>query len=129
MKRFSLTILGVLLMVSLGFANGQKDEAAPSDSTQTIRMVLKDFSPSDEVNARFLKNVEAGFETWSGKKIHIEAVQMPEGAYAEKLNLMLLGGDIPDLIYFQGGDEVISNQGLLVNLNDYAKSSEVMNKP
>ena len=128
MKRFSLTILGVLLMVSLGFANGQKDEAAPSDSTPTIRMVLKDFSPSEEVNAQFLKNVEAGFETWSGKKIHIEAVQMPEGAYAEKLNLMLLGGDIPDLIYFQGGDEVISNQGLLVDLNDYAKSSEIMNK-
>ena len=128
MKRISLTILGVLLMASLGFANGQNDESASSDSGQTIKMVLKDFSPSDEVNTQFLRNVEAGFEAWSGKKINIEAVQMPEGAYAEKLNLMLLGGEIPDLIYFQGGDEVISNQGLLVDLNNYVKSSDTMEK-
>ena len=56
----------------------------------------------------------------------MELVSVPEGAYGEKLTLMLLGGDIPDLIYFQGGDEVIANQGLLVDLTSYIAKSDIM---
>lgn len=129
MKQISLTIFILMLSASLGFAGGQNETApSASDEEPTIRLALKDFSLSEEVNVRYLRNIESGFETWAGKKIHLEVVQMPEGAYAEKLNLMLLSGDIPDLIYFQGGDEVISNQGLLVNINDYAENSEIMQK-
>jgi putative aldouronate transport system substrate-binding protein len=127
MKRLGIAFLILMMVSSFGFAGGQKDAApASSGDVTTIRFVLKDLSPAEEVNLQYLRNVEAGFEAWSGKKIRLEAVQMPEGAYAEKLNLMLLGGDIPDLIYFQGGDEVIANQGLLVDLNEYVKGSKIM---
>jgi len=39
---------------------------------------------------------------------------------------MLLGGDVPDIIYFQGGDEQMANQGLLEDLTPYIANSEVI---
>ena len=59
-----------------------------------------------------------------GTKVKIELVEMPSGNYAEKLNLMLLGKDIPDIIYFQGGDLQISQQGLLEDLTPYIEKSK-----
>ncbi|RKX77270.1 MAG: sugar ABC transporter substrate-binding protein [Spirochaetes bacterium] len=127
MKRILLSSLILILSVSSIFAGGAQDEAPmQSDDVTTIRIVGKDFSPSDEVNLQHLRNIEAGFEKATGEKIKLELVSVPEGAYGEKLNLMIMAGDIPDLIYFQGGDEVIANQGLLVDLTDYVKNSAVM---
>ena len=118
MKRLNITILMLIVLASFGFAGGQSESdpapAAAADEVQTIRIVGKEFTDSDPANVQHLLNIKAGFEDWSGKKIKLELVPMPEGAYAEKLNLMLLGGDIPDLIYFQGGDEVIANQAFLL---------------
>lgn len=112
------------------FAGGQKDSSSASGSDQipTIRIVGKDFSPADDINIQFLKKVEAGLEEYAGQKVHLELVKVPDGAYKEKLNLMLMGGDIPDLIYFQGGDEAIAKQGLLVDLKPYVDKSSVMQK-
>lgn len=125
MKR--LTIGLVFLIVAMGlFATGAQEEETMSGGVIPIRIAAKDFSPSEPVNIAHLRNIEAGFEAYSGKKIALELMTIPEGAYAEKLNLMLLGGDIPDLVYFQGGDEVISNQGLLTDLGPYVADSDVM---
>ena len=88
--------------------------------------MLKTFPASDPSNIAHLRQIESAFEAYSGEKIALELMPVPEGAYAEKVNLMLLAGDIPDLIYFQGGDEVISNQGLLVDLGPYIEKSSVM---
>ena len=126
MKRLLLTGLVLLLAVGGVFA-GASEEAQPADDGVTaIRIVGKDFNPSDAWNNDHLRQIEAAFEEYSGKKIALELTQVAEGAYSELLNLMLLGGDIPDLIYFQGGDEVIANQGLLVDLGPYVASSDVM---
>jgi len=127
MKKILLSGLIMILAVSGLFAGGAQEEAAAADNgVTTIRIVAKDFSPDLAENVQHLANIEAGFEAATGKKVKLELVSVPEGAYGEKLNLMLLGGDIPDLIYFQGGDEVIANQGLLVDLTDYIAGSDVM---
>ena len=128
MKRFLITLLMMTLLVSLVFVGCKKKEEVPavSQEVQTIRIVGKDFSPTEDINIQFLEKVEAGFEAYSGQKVTLELVQVPDGGYAEKLNLMLMGGDIPDLIYFQGGDEAVSKQGLLVNLQSYVDNSKVM---
>ncbi len=129
MKRFWITLLILVVMSGLVFAGGQKDSSSSvtaGNEVTTIRIVGKDFSPTEDVNLLFLKKVQAGFETYSGQKVNLELVQVPDGAYAEKLNLMLMGGDIPDLIYFQGGDEAVSKQGLLVDLTEYVAGSKVM---
>ncbi len=127
MKRFLVTLLILVVMSGLVFAGGAKEtKTASSDEVTTIRIVGKDFSPTEEINLQFLEKVQAGFEAYSGQKVNLELVQVPDGGYAEKLNLMLMGGDIPDMIYFQGGDEAVSKQGLLVDLEDYVANSKVM---
>ncbi|MCD6397398.1 MAG: extracellular solute-binding protein [Spirochaetaceae bacterium] len=127
MKRFLVTLLILVVMSGLVFAGGAKEtKTASSDEVTTIRIVGKDFSPTEEINLQFLEKVQAGFEAYSGQKVNLELVQVPDGGYAEKLNLMLMGGDIPDLIYFQGGDEAVSKQGLLVDLKPYVDNSKVM---
>ena len=129
MKRFFITLLVLVLMSGLVFAGGAQEKspaAAAGDEVPTIRIIGKDFSPTEDVNIQFLRKVEAGFEEYSGQKVKLELVKIPDGAYQEKLNLMLMGGDIPDLIYFQGGDEAVSKQGLLVDLKPYVDKSKVM---
>lgn len=126
MKKILLSGLMTLLALSGLFAGGAQEETTSADGATVIRIVAKDFSPDQAENIQHLANIEAGFEAATGKKVKLELVSVPEGAYGEKLNLMLLGGDIPDLIYFQGGDEVIANQGLLVDLSDYIAGSDVM---
>jgi putative aldouronate transport system substrate-binding protein len=78
----------------------------------TIRIVLKDLVTTNPVDVAHIERIEAAMASM-GTEIEIEIVDLPSAGYAEKLNLMLLSGDIPDLIYFQGGDEQIANQGLL----------------
>lgn len=126
MKKKVLALLTLLTLTSALFAGGAQEEAPVQDGVVSIKIVAKDFPDTDPANIAHLRNIEAGFEAYSGQKIALELVSVPEGAYGEKLNLMLLAGNIPDLIYFQGGDEVISKQGLLVDLGPYVKSSEVM---
>ncbi|MCK5200487.1 MAG: extracellular solute-binding protein, partial [Spirochaetales bacterium] len=129
MKRFLITLLVLVVMSGLVFAGGGKEEgtaAAAGDEIPTIRIHGKDFSPTEDVNIQFLRKVEAGFEAYSGQKVNLELIKVPDGAYAEKLNLTLMSGDIPDLIYFQGGDEAVSKQGLLVDLTSYVAKSKIM---
>ena len=46
-----------------------------------------------------------------GTDIDIQIVAIATSSYADKLSALLLGGDIPDLIYFQGGDQKMVEQG------------------
>ncbi|MCK5671839.1 MAG: extracellular solute-binding protein [Spirochaetales bacterium] len=117
----------VLLMVLPGlFAGGAKEEMPAEDGVTTISIVAMEFPMSDPINAAHVKQIEEGFEAFSGKKIAIEMVPISDSGYAENLNLMILGGNIPDLIYFQGGDEVIANQGLLMDFGPYVEKSKIM---
>lgn len=114
-----------VLVTGILFA-GAEQEMQPEESAAVIRIVCKDVSESNPWDKVHLDNITAGFSEYVGEEVVLEFVDMPEGAYAEKLNLMLLGGDIPDLIYFQGGDEAISQQGILEDLTPYAADSEIM---
>ncbi len=125
MKRLVAILVVCVLVTGSLFAGGaqevKKEEAAP-----VIRIVAKDVSASNAWDQAHLENIMEGFSAYVGKDVQLEFVDVPEGAYAEKLNLMLLSGDIPDLIYFQGGDEAISQQGILEDLTPYVKDSSVM---
>jgi len=84
--------------------------AAPT----VLRVVIKDVLESNPMDAAHVERIEAAMAA-QGTEIDIQLVELPAGGYADKLNLMLLSGDIPDLIYFQGGDEQIANQDLLLD--------------
>ena len=77
-----------------------------------VRVVIKDVVNTNPDDVAHMERIEAAMAA-QGNPIDIQLIDLPASGYADKLNLMLLSGDIPDLIYFQGGDEQISSQGLL----------------
>ncbi len=81
-----------------------------------VRIVMKDLLTSNPDDVAHIARIEEGLRA-QGHDIALEIIDLPSEGYAEKLNLMLLSGDIPDLIYFQGGDEQIAQQGVLQDLN------------
>lgn len=89
----------------------------------TVRIVMKDLLTSNPEDVAHIERIQAALAE-RGHDISIEIVDLPSEGYAEKLNLMLLSGDIPDLIYFQGGDEQISSQGVLQDLNPLIAGTE-----
>lgn len=124
MKRVMMFLIVLLMVTGMIFSTGVQEKTSSTDKEVVIELMAKDFS--DDWTLDHLKNIEKGFEEYSGKKIQFNVLPTPEGAYAEKLNLMLLSGEIPDLIYFQGGDETAAAQGLLTDLRPFIEKSEVM---
>lgn len=90
-----------------------------------VRVVLKDLSTSNPDDVAHIERIEAAMAA-QGNEIDIQIVDLPASGYADKLNLMLLSGDIPDLIYFQGGDEQIANQGLLEDWRPWIEGTEYL---
>lgn len=80
-----------------------------------IRVVSKDFVSSNPDDVKHIKRIEDALRA-QGTDLTIEMVDLPSSGYADKLSVMLLSGDIPDLIYFQGGDAKMVEQGVLEDL-------------
>ncbi len=89
-----------------------------------VRFLMKDFD-SDPNVAAFIALVEKGMAA-AGTPVSIEVLKTPAGNYAEKIGLMVMSGDIPDLIYFQGGDDKLSTQGVLEDLRPYVAKSKYL---
>lgn len=104
-------------------SSGGDSPAAQSEPVK-IRAVIKDVSASNPLYAKYFDDLEAQLLEHEGLNVEIELVELAQGNYAENLNLLLLGGDIPDLIYFQGGDQPIAEQGLLEDLRPYIENSK-----
>ncbi|WVT77341.1 extracellular solute-binding protein (plasmid) [Sinorhizobium chiapasense] len=84
----------------------------------TIRVVSKDLVTSNPDDVKLMKAYEEALKA-KGTDIHIQIVDLPSSGYADKLSAMLLSGDIPDLIYFQGGDAKMAEQGVLEDWNNW----------
>lgn len=127
MKKSIATIIALVAIVAIGvqsaWATGTK-EAAPGAPAgpATVRLVLKDLD-TDPNAAQFIDLIEKGMAE-AGMNVDIEIVKIPAGNYAEKLALMIMSGDVPDLIYFQGGDEKLAAQGILEDLRPYVNKSK-----
>ncbi|MGV8980192.1 extracellular solute-binding protein [Clostridium sp.] len=118
-----LAIISVMSLVSCKSKTSNTVEQNSSTEQVVVRMVMKDVSPKDPISQKYIGLIEKAMAE-EGTKVKIQLVEMPSGNYAEKLNLMLLGKDIPDIIYFQGGDLQISQQGLLEDLTPYIEKSK-----
>ena len=87
-----------------------------------VRLVLKDLDTDPNAPA-FIELIEKGMAA-AGTPVDIELVKVPQGNYAEKVSLMIMSGDVPDLIYFQGGDDQLAAQGVLEDLRPYIDKSK-----
>mgnify|MGYP002638572750 CR=1 FL=1 len=102
----------------------QQPEKTTADGEKiTLRIVLKDVSPEDPTYQEWLKQFNEGLDA-AGIGAQLELVSLQSGTYSENLALLLNSGDIPDIIYFQGGDEEFAlNQKILEDLTPYIEKS------
>lgn len=93
------------------------------DSPVKVSIITKDVDPTDEDIQTLIKEMEKGLAA-ENKFIEIEYLESPAGTYGESVPLAFRTGQIsPDIIYFQGGDLPITNDGLLEDLTSYIDSS------
>jgi putative aldouronate transport system substrate-binding protein len=84
----------------------------------TIRLVSKDLLTTNPPDVAHIQRIEEALKA-HGTDLDIQIVDLPSASYADSLSTMLLSGDIPDLIYFQGGDAKMADQGILEDLNPW----------
>lgn len=103
-----------------------EDEKKPAEVAKptTIKVVFKDDGPSNPVAVSYYEKIAEGLKKDLDLDVEFELIEVAQGDYAEKLNLLLYSGEIPDLIYFQGADKQIADQGLLEDLIPYIEDSE-----
>ncbi len=129
-------ILAILLasVMSLGVLagcgkDGGKDPGSSGEAIGTkespvkVSIVLKDVNPTDENIPEMVEAIEKGLEA-KGSYIDLEFIEAPTGTYKEAVPLAFRTGQIsPDIIYFQGGDDAIANDGMLEDLSSYIENS------
>jgi putative aldouronate transport system substrate-binding protein len=92
--------------------------AAPT----VIRMVSKDLLTTNPADVAHIERIEQALAA-KGTEIDIQLIDLPSSGYPDALSIMLLSGDIPDLIYFQGGDAKMVEQGILEDLTPWIEKS------
>jgi putative aldouronate transport system substrate-binding protein len=113
MRKFAIAAFAALMILcTLGAVAAQAK----------VRFIMKDFDADPNVDA-FIALVEKGMAA-AGTPVDIQVLKTPAGNYAEKLGLMVMSGDIPDLMYFQGGDDRLALQGALEDLRPYVDKSK-----
>lgn len=144
MKKISLIlVVAVLTMVLAACTSGSKtpnNNGTPSNQPSatkdpaetnppanadpvTLKIVYKDEGTANPVSVQFFSALEKALLADANLNVKFELVDLAQGSYAENLNLLLLGGTIPDIIYFQGGDQQMAQQGLLEDLRPYIEKS------
>jgi len=122
-KKIVVSLLGLGLGLS---TSAQVLETVSAQEPVTIRVAYKDDGPSNENSVAYYDQLSANLLEAKGLDVQFELVELAQGDYSEKLSLLLNSGDIPDLIYFQGGDQPIADQGLLEDLRPYIEESEYL---
>lgn len=127
MKKLLIVLFALLLALTTACSE-KKSSTDEKDNKKegpvTLKVVYKDEGPSNPVAKQYFESLSKALKEDENLDVTFELVEMPQGNYAEKLNLLLLSGEIPDMIYFQGGDLQISQQGLLEDLTPYIEKSK-----
>lgn len=106
------------LMAGTALALGLGAVSAATAEPVTIRIVSKDLLTTNPDDVKLLEMYEEALRA-QGTDLDLQIVDLPSSGYADKLSAMLLSGDIPDLIYFQGGDAKMAEQGILEDWNTW----------
>ena len=134
MKRlisFTLVLLMVLTMLAGCAPKTETPEAtAPAgdkigtpEAPVTVTYLCKDVVPTEEGVQKLVAAIEEGMAK-EGNYIKLEVLEAPAGKYADVVPIAYRTGQIsPDLIYFQGGDLPIAQEGLLEDLTSYINNS------
>lgn len=100
----------------IGLAGGAMGQDVP-----TITILNQESPRVEEHMARIEEAMAA-----KGTPVHINYIALPNTGYADAVSLRLLSGEVPDIIYFQGGDAEFANQGILEDLRPWIEKSSYL---
>lgn len=132
-KKTMALVLVILLIGSFVMAAGSRESApvAVGDGIGTaqnpvrVTYLCKDVDPITDAQqlAILEKAIEEGMAK-QGKYVDLVILSAPTGSYATVVPIAFRTGQIsPDLIYFQGGDQPLAQEGLLEDLTPYIEKS------
>ncbi|WP_314063971.1 extracellular solute-binding protein [uncultured Vagococcus sp.] len=119
-----LVAASMLGLVLAGCGNKKEEAAKGGGKSNVIRIAYKDENSSNPNTKKYFDQLSQLMKEKENVDVEFEVIDLPSEGYGEKLNLQLASGDIPDLIYFQGGDTTVAEQGLLEDLTPYIKDSK-----
>lgn len=145
MKKLLCLTMAILVTLSLFAGCGAKpaDPAAPAnpaapatpatpeaakgigtpEAPVTVTYLCKDVSLAEPGVPEMVKLIEEGMAA-QGNYIKLEVLEAPTGKYADVVPIAYRTGQIsPDMVYFQGGDLPISQEGLFEDLTPYIEGS------
>lgn len=113
-------VLAILCVIGSAAAQG----IGSPESPVKVTYLCKDVVPTEEPVIQLIDQVEAAMAKM-GNYVDIEVLEAPAGKYADVVPIAFRTEQInPDIIYFQGGDLPISQEGLLEDLTDFIAGSE-----
>ncbi|MGE4525445.1 MAG: extracellular solute-binding protein [Sphaerochaeta sp.] len=132
-KRGVLVLLVLLTAISIVGAAGTKETAAAVQSGAIgsagnpvkVTYLCKDVDPITDAQQLGMleKAIEEGMAK-EGKYVDLVILSAPTGSYATVVPIAFRTGQInPDLIYFQGNDQPLAQEGLLEDLTPYVEKS------
>jgi putative aldouronate transport system substrate-binding protein len=114
-------MLRELLLATTALAVGAALAMPAWAQTVPLRIVGKDLLTTNPDDVNHVQRIEDALKA-KGIDVDLQLVDLPGASYADALGVMLLSGDIPDIIYFQGGDQKMAEQGILEDLNPIIES-------
>ncbi len=137
MKRLiSLTLVLVMVLTLFAGCGPKQETPAPAGTPPTetskigtkdapvkVTYLCKDVVPSEENVQKLVTQIEEGMAA-EGNYIDLEVLEAPAGKYADVVPIAFRTGQVsPDIIYFQGGDLPIAQEGMLEDLTPYINNS------
>ena len=143
MKKLLALLLALTMVLSLAACGGNNDkpetpDAPASDETQapvevgtigsadapvTVKIVCKDVFPDEEDVKALCAAINEKMAA-TGQYVDVQFVEPPASGYASAMPLAVMNGEVDaDIIYFQGGDKPLADQGLLEDLTPYLAGS------
>ena len=140
MKKLIALLLALVMVLSLAACGGKTEapaadapaaEAEPvvvgeigsPDAPVTVKVVCKDVFPDEEDVIALCAAINEKMAA-QGKYVDVQFVEPPASGYASAMPLAVMNGEVEaDIIYFQGGDKPLADQGLLEDLTPYIAGS------
>ena len=108
---------------TLGDAGGWKS-IGKKDEPVEVKVVIKDVFPDEEDVVSLTKAIEEKMAV-HGQYIKLTFEEPPADSYKTAMPLAVMNGEVDaDLIYFQGGDQAVSAQGLIEDWTPYIKEAK-----
>lgn len=97
-----------------------------ADAPIDVKVMIKDVFPDEEDVVNLISAVSEKMAA-HGQYVNIVIEEPPADSYKTAVPLAVMNGEVDaDLIYFQGGDEAVADQGLLEDWTPYIEKSKYL---